>query len=347
MLRGKRPKPEAEAVSRLAETHRLKKLVQVLEEPVPDVSADVVPPRSAAEETLLRERCAELERQIALEGRPAGSTLVVQLFDFCVRLRGVSLEERELLVSPAVFALVTDILSLTPPRDLVDALCAVLANVLLADADIGSGSECNTALAERICTPQLAGALKTVLECGLDYLTPNTMAAVSCFACLKGAPHQTLVEAGWFETLMNSVSVSLSQLWVYSMCNILLELIRAGWTEGADDDFASEDAERLRLLSESTKLEALASRWYQSDTGDRIVFLVAALFRARPLPRSLHLFFFILIRTLLAPSVTHAWFGRPYIALHQSAFTAMQQQHRAPTALDALLWLVEDRKSVV
>jgi hypothetical protein len=135
----------------------------------PLVQAAPAPPGDPAK---LRALLGDLGPLITGPSTPPDLSDEMCVYCFASRLRGLALVDRPTLATPEVFRLFNEILSVTPPPRLVDAIC------LAIDSALRMATEINTTYAAAICTPGLAKALSDLAVLGPEYASSALFAAM-------------------------------------------------------------------------------------------------------------------------------------------------------------------------
>jgi hypothetical protein len=129
-------------------------------------------PAPAGDPAKLRALLGDLRTVITRPSTPADLTDEVCVYCFASRLRGLGLVDRPTLATPEVFRLFSEILAVTPPAPLVDAIC------LAIDSALRIADEINRAYAAAVCTTGLAKALCDLMVLGPEYASSALFAAM-------------------------------------------------------------------------------------------------------------------------------------------------------------------------
>jgi hypothetical protein len=157
------------------------------------VGAAPAPSTEAAQLQLL---LVELRKQITRESTPPDLSDEMRLYYFASLLRSRSLNERPRLATADTFRLFAEILLLTPPAALVDAICATIDAALRQPAGTtrygkGLGPEqINTTYAAQVCSPAMANALCNLVARGPDFASRAVFGALRY--CIESAEFKSL-----------------------------------------------------------------------------------------------------------------------------------------------------------
>jgi hypothetical protein len=130
---------------------------------------------------------AALRPMIAQTTTPSDLSDEVCLACFGSRLLNLPLEKRETLATPEHFRLFGDILALTPPPPLVDAVCTAIDTALRQQARRNASGaiiwseRINTPYAKQVCTPALLKALCSLVAMGEEYASGDVFAVLRFF----------------------------------------------------------------------------------------------------------------------------------------------------------------------